>query len=101
MLYSIHCLDGGDRKALRDANFQAHQDYLKAATVRLVVAGPLLAEDGVTAVGSMFVVEVPGRADAEAFNRNDPFHKAGIWGTISIHLFKKRWDGRLGPGPQA
>ncbi|WP_323038921.1 YciI family protein [Gemmobacter sp.] len=101
MLYSIHCLDGGDRKALRDQHIQAHWDYLKAAPVRLVVAGPLLAEDGATAVGSLFVVEVPDRAAAEDFNRNDPFHKAGVWGTISIDLFKKRWDDRLGPGPQA
>ena len=98
MLYSIHCLDGGDRAGLRAQNFQAHQDYLKAATVRLVVAGPLLAEDGETAVGSMFVIEAPDRATAEAFNRNDPFHKAEVWGTISINLFKKRWDDRLGPG---
>lgn len=101
MLYSIHCLDGGDRKALRDRHLQAHWDYLKAAPVRIVVAGPLLAEDGVTATGSLFVVEVPDRAAAEEFNRNDPFHKAGVWGTISIDLFLKRWDDRLGPGPQA
>ncbi|TCT02205.1 YciI family protein [Aquabacter spiritensis] len=98
MLYSIHCLDGGDRSAMRAQHFQAHQDYLKAATVRLVVAGPLLADDGETAVGSMFVIEAPDRATAEAFNHGDPFNKAGVWGTISITVFKKRWDDRLGPG---
>ncbi|RDD69846.1 YciI family protein [Paracoccus versutus] len=98
MLYSIHCLDGGDRQALRAQHFQAHQDYLKAATVRLVVAGPLLADDGETAIGSMFVIEAPDRATAEAFNQGDPFYKAGVWGTISLNLFKKRWDDRLGSG---
>lgn len=98
MLYSIHCLDGGDRKMLRAQHFQAHQDYLRAAKVRLVVAGPLLAEDGETAIGSLFVIAAPDRATAEAFHRDDPFHKAGIWGQVNLSLFKKRWDDRLGPG---
>jgi uncharacterized protein len=98
MLFSIHCLDGRDQKVLRDRHFQAHQDYLKAATVRLVVAGPLLADDETTAIGSLFIIEVPDRQTAEEFNGNDPFYKAGVWGQIQISVFKKRWDDRLGPG---
>ena len=98
MLFSIHCLDGRDQKVLRERHFQAHQDYLKAATVRLVVAGPLLADDEATAIGGLFVVEVPDRQAAEEFNRNDPFHKAGVWGEIHISVFKTRWDDRLGAG---
>ena len=97
MLFSIHCLDGGDRKALRAENFDAHQAYLKTAGVRLVVAGPLLSDDGETAVGSMFVVDVEDRQAAESFNQGDPFHRAGIWGHIEIHRFNKRWDDRVPP----
>lgn len=95
MLFSIHCLDCGDRKALRAEHFDAHQAYLKATPVRLVVAGPLLEDDSDVAVGSMFVVDVPDRAAAEAFNRADPFNRAGVWQDIRIHRFIKRWDDRL------
>lgn len=94
MLFSIHCLDGADRAALRAAHLEAHWAYLKSCGVKLVVAGPLFAEDGETAAGSLFVIEAPDRAAAEAFHRGDPFAAAGVWDHVSINGFLKRWDDR-------
>ena len=40
-------------------------------------------EDGKYMVGSLFIVEGT-RAEAEAFNRNDPFYEAGVWEKVTI-----------------
>ena len=101
MLFRIHCLDKADRKALRDQHFQARRDYLNVAPFRLVIAGPLLADGAAIAIGSLFGIDAEHRRAAESFNRNAPFHKAGIWSDIHICVFKKRSGDRLGPGPQA
>lgn len=94
MHYVIHCLDKPDAVGLRGAHYEAHKAYLAAATVRSIVSGPLLARDEKTAIGSCFLVEAASLADVEAFNREDPFYKAGLWQKIDIHPFLKRVDNR-------
>lgn len=96
MLFTIHCLDGGDRSALRAAHIEAHWAYLRAAPLRLVMGGPLLSDDGQTALGSLMVVEAEDRAAVEAFSRSDPFRRTGVWQEVRIHPFLKRWDDRAG-----
>jgi len=65
-------------------------------SVRLVVAGPLLADDGETMIGSLFLTEADSKAEVEAFNRADPFYEHGVWDrdTIEIRAFMKRVDDR-------
>jgi len=43
-----------------------------------VISGPLVSDDGEKMIGSLFLVEAPGRDEVEAFNRADPFTEAGI-----------------------
>ena len=45
-------------------------------------------------IGSFFLVQADTREQVEAFNRNDPFHAAGIWEHVRIHPFLKRMDNR-------
>ena len=94
MFFIVHCLDHADALTLRLATHPAHRAYLAQAAMRILVAGPLLAEDGVTMVGSCFLLEAASRAEVEAFNRADPFHTAGVWRQVSIHAFDKRTDNR-------
>ncbi|MFN6976500.1 MAG: YciI family protein [Gemmobacter sp.] len=94
MHYVIHCLDHEGAVAKRLALYDAHKAYLAAATVRTVLSGPLLADDEATMIGSHFVLEAASLAEAEAFNRNDPFFKAGLWKSVSIRAFAKRVDNR-------
>ena len=94
MHYVIHCLDHPGAVAKRLANYEAHKAYLTGATMKTVISGPLLANDEQTMIGSCFVVEAGSLAEVEAFNRNDPFHAAGLWQTISIRPFNKRVDNR-------
>ena len=94
MHYVVHCLDHDGAVQTRLDNYEAHKAYLASATVRTVMSGPLLAEDGETMIGSCFVLEAESRAQVEAFNAGDPFAKVGLWKQVSIHPFNKRVDNR-------
>jgi uncharacterized protein len=62
--------------------------------VRILISGPLTADDGETMIGSLFLVEAPNRAAVDAFHAGDPFKAAGIWHQVNIHPFIKRQDNR-------
>ena len=92
MLFSIHCMDREGALQDRLDNYTAHRAHLNGTSTTIVLAGPIAKDDGETPVGSMFVVDVANRAEAEAFNREDPFYKLGIWdhSSIRIHPLLKR-----------
>lgn len=94
MHYVIHCLDHPGAVQKRLDHYDAHKAYLGAAKIKTLISGPLMADDETTMIGSCFVVEAASLAEAEAFNANDPFNKAGLWQTISIRPFLKRVDNR-------
>ncbi len=89
MLYAIHCLDKPNSVDLRLANREAHVAHLKAHLDHLVSAGPLLAEDGQTMIGSLVIVDFADRAALDAFVENDPYAKAGLFQTVSVRPWKK------------
>jgi len=89
--YAIHALDHAGAVERRLAHYEAHKAYLGGdLPVRIVVSGPLLAEDGATMIGSLFIVEAPDRAAVEAFHAADPFKAAGIWERVAITAFRMR-----------
>lgn len=94
MHYIIHCLDKPGALPTRQANYAAHRAYLAAPPVKIVISGPLVAADNETMIGSCFLVEADSLEAVQAFNRNDPFHAAGIWDRIDINPFLKRMDNR-------
>ena len=96
MFFVTHCLDKPNALETRLAHYDEHRAYLEHPPVRLVVAGPLVADDGETMIGSMFLTEADSRAEVEAFNQGDPFYEHGIWDrdSIEIHAFLKRLDDR-------
>lgn len=94
MLFVIHCIDAPGSQQARKKAHEAHQAYLKTATVRPVLAGPLVSDDGDTMTGSFLLVEADSRDEVESFNRADPFNLAKVWQTINISRIDKRWDDR-------
>lgn len=92
--FVIHCLDAPDAGARRLQHYGAHKAYLESAPLRILVSGPLLADDLTTMIGSFFLVEAADRAAVEAFNAADPFNLNRIWQQIAIHPFLKRVDTR-------
>jgi uncharacterized protein YciI len=97
MLYVIHALDKPGALLTRLAHYEAHKAYLSdtsPAGIRIIMSGPLVADDGATAIGSLLVVEAASAEVVEAFNKADPFHAAGIWDRVTVTGFLKRQDNR-------
>jgi uncharacterized protein YciI len=94
MHYIIHCLDKPGALPTRLANYDAHKAYLGKAPVKIVISGPLVAEDGETMIGSCFLVEAGGMQEVQAFHDNDPFKAAGVWEHVHINPVLKRMDNR-------
>lgn len=93
MLFAIHALDKPGALPTRLAHYEAHKAFLSdtsAYGVKIVMSGPLVADDGETMIGSLFLVEADSREAAEAFNHADPFHAAGFWERVTITGFLRR-----------
>lgn len=89
MNFALYCIDKAGHSQVRADNRPAHLDYLKANLDRLMIAGPLLGDDGVTVQGSLLVIEAADRAAAQAFAAGDPYAKAGLFESVTIKAFKK------------
>lgn len=89
MLYAIYCVDKPNSTALRTELRPPHQDYLKTQTGIIVLAGATQTDDGETATGSMFVVNVNSRAEAEAFAKGDPFNSGGLFEKVVVTRMRK------------
>jgi len=89
VLYLIHCLDKAGSAGVRKDNLPAHVEYLKSKPIDIVMAGPMIGNDGESVIGSFLVVEAENRAEAEAFSTNDPYAKAGLFDNVLINAWKK------------
>jgi uncharacterized protein len=93
MLFVIHAFDKPGALSTRQAHYDAHKRFLSNTTpygVGIVMSGPLVADDGVTMKGSMFLVEAADRRAVERFHEDDPFYKAGIWEGVTVTAFLRR-----------
>ena len=93
MLFVIHAKDKPGALPTRLANYDAQRAFLSDTSphgVRIVMSGPLVADDETTMIGSLFIVEASDRATVERFNQVDPFNLAGIWENVAITGFLRR-----------
>jgi len=96
MLYALHLIDRADAGALRAQVRPAHKAYLARVADRIAFAGPLVDEDGETMAGSLLVIDFADRAAAEAWLRDEPFTRAGVYATSSVRAFHNLWPQRVG-----
>jgi uncharacterized protein YciI len=99
MLFLIHCTQRPDGQAIRDAHYDAHRAYLQGSAVDIKLAGPMVDDDGQKRIGSVFIVDVPGRAEAEAFSASDPFSQHGLFERVIITRFLDITRGKPAFGP--
>lgn len=98
MLYLVYCEDRPDAGALRAATRDTHLAYLGQHQDILILGGALLAEDGTTRIGSSFLINVPSRAAAEEFSRNEPFTRAGLFAEVRIRRMRRgQWNPDAAP----
>ncbi len=85
-------IDASDREGAADLRQQirpAHLSFLADHEHLLLAAGAKLSDDGTVPQGSFYIVDTDERAAAEAFIAEDPYSKAGVFGTIVITRWRK------------
>lgn len=105
-LYVVYCFDGrcdtlandpsgGPRKSgvKRIGYYDDHISYQVATSspnhdfyINKIAAVPMLAEDGITIIGSCFLIR-SSREEVERFIQSDPFSVQGVWESVSISRF--------------
>jgi uncharacterized protein YciI len=93
MLFVIHAMDKKDAINTRAKHYRAHRQHLDDSTkqgVTVVTAGPFVADDNETPIGSLFIVDAKDRAAVQAFTRTDPYHVNGVWDAVEIHAYHKK-----------
>jgi uncharacterized protein YciI len=88
-LFSVTNLDKADALQIRLDNRAAHVDYLKALGEAVLLAGPLLSDDGETMIGSQLIVDFPSLDAARAWAAADPYAQAGLFQSSTVRPFKK------------
>ncbi|SCA56185.1 YCII-related [Candidatus Terasakiella magnetica] len=89
MLYVIKCVDKADHLQVRLDNRAAHVEYLKSYGEKLFAAGPTLTEEDEAMNGSVVILDLENKAEAQEFCDNDPYAKAGLFDSVTISKWKK------------
>jgi len=93
MLWAITRVLAPNTDKAREAGLESHRNYLKSQKRILVLAGAQLSDDGAEQLGSLLIVNVNNRAEAQAFLDGDPFMKAGVFtGAKITRLRKGHWN---------
>ena len=87
MRYALICTDKADHLEVRKANRDAHLAHIASSGV-VEMAGPFLNDKGEMS-GSLVILEVGSRAEAEAWAAADPYAKAGLFAKVRIEEWKK------------
>ncbi|MFQ5467294.1 MAG: YciI family protein [Kiloniellaceae bacterium] len=89
MHFAIVCLDKPDAGTTRADNRPAHLDYLNANKARVLVAGPLLSDNGQSPVGSLLIMEFDDLAAAHGFAQGDPYRAAGLFQSVTVRPWRQ------------
>lgn len=89
MLWAILRVPAPNFAENREKGLQPHLDYLRSQKDILVISGATTSDDGEQFVGSLLIVNVKTRAEAQAFVDGDPFTKAGMFTSVAITRMSK------------
>ena len=96
MIYAIWLKDRPGTAQLRSQIRPEHRAYLGKMSDRIAFAGPLMSDDGETAIGSLLVMEFSSKADVRLWLKDEPFTKAGVYDEPIIHVFTNLWQQKVG-----
>ncbi len=96
MIFVFHLLDRPDGQALRQRMRPEHKAYLGAMAERIAFAGPLLADDGATMIGSLLAIDFDSREAAVEWQAAEPFTRAGLYASVNVHAFQNLWPQKAG-----
>ena len=88
-MYAVICFDRPGSASLRDAHRAAHVQFLNSNSAKIVFGGPLKdAVDG-PSTGALIVLDCASLEEADAIIKADPFHRGGVYESVSVRAFKK------------
>jgi hypothetical protein len=87
-VFAIHCIDKPMQQGLRASTRAEHLAYLEGAIDQVVVAGPLLDDEG-GPIGSMLLMEFPDRRAAVSFAADDPYARAGLFASVAVTAWRQ------------
>jgi uncharacterized protein len=88
MLYALMCTDKPNSLELRMKIRPDHVVYLRELGLKAKFAGPFLDDDG-NMCGTLVMVDVETRAEAEKIAVNDPYALGGLFASVEIKAW--RW----------
>ena len=89
MLITMICLDKPGHVDLRMKTRPAHLEWINAHTPPSLFLGPIIADDGETLMGSLYIAEFESLAAARAFQKQDPYEKVGLFERVIIQPTRK------------
>ena len=94
-LFAFFNLNGGNAAGPRRTQRQAHLDYLAATEDRLFAAGPMFEDSDALEmedrIGSLYIVDMPSRAEADGWLAAEPFNATGVYGDQWGHAYENLW----------
>tara|TARA_X000000950_G_C13844920_1_gene631882 strand:- start:117 stop:395 length:279 start_codon:yes stop_codon:yes gene_type:complete len=90
MLFAFFAIDCHDKSDIRTKNNSAHVKYVYEHGIKIVHAGPLVCDDGVSPIGSLIIVDAPNRETVKKFIDKDPYVKAGLFSQMSLIAWDKK-----------
>lgn len=87
MHFALIATDKPDSLQIRLDNRDAHLAYVTQTGV-VDLAGPFLDRDG-NMSGSLLILALDTMAEAENWAENDPYAKAGLFGSVTLKAWKK------------
>jgi uncharacterized protein YciI len=99
MIYTFILIDKPGQGELRQRMRPEHKAYLATMADRIAFAGPFTTDDGQTMLGSLLAIEFESRDAAHAWLANEPFTRAGLYASTSIHAFVNLWPQKAGFPP--
>jgi hypothetical protein len=99
VIYAFILLDRPDAGDLRRQVRPEHRAYLAQVADRIAFAGPFVADDGETMIGSLLAIDFADREDARAWLREEPFNKSGLYASVQILAYRNLWPQKVGFPP--
>jgi uncharacterized protein YciI len=89
--YLIETFDFPERTHIRQERYQEHLDFLSENAGLLLACGAKLSDDGNSANGGIYLVDLETREEAEAFIARDPFSQGNLFHKVGIRRWRKAY----------
>jgi len=91
MPFLIETFDKPGHAEVRARERDAHLEFLARNKTLLLACGAKLNDDGRSAGGGIYIVDVETRDEAERFIAQDPFTHVGLFETVTIVRWRKAY----------